>query len=148
MPHHMRLRAEGPLEFIDMAYCEDISLALIRVLEHASFHKGVRLAGYAANIDYWAAELRHALDCIAGYDLRFRALVEARVACAKKLNVEIDPSWITPTITGAELRALEYRLLAAATHFFRLCRDHIERAKIIELEQLLGIRIEDHRGMD
>jgi hypothetical protein len=58
-----------------VAYVEEISLALIRTLEHASFHKGVRLAGYAANADFWAAEVRHALDCIEGYQSRFEAIL-------------------------------------------------------------------------
>jgi hypothetical protein len=62
-----------------MSYVADICLALARVLEQASFHKGVRLAGYAANADYWASKVRHVLDCIAGYDARFRNVKDARV---------------------------------------------------------------------
>ena len=90
-----------------MSYVEDISLSLIRALEHASFHKGVRLAGYAANVDFWAAEVRHALDCLAGYDMRFQSLEDARIEYAQKYKVEIEPSWITPTVTGDELGAIQ-----------------------------------------
>jgi hypothetical protein len=126
-----------------MPYTEEICLALVRVLEHASFHKDVRLAGYAANADFWAAEVRHALDCIAGYEQRFNALKEARTMHAVERRVEIDPAWVTPTVTDKELGLLRQRVLSASTRFFRLCRQHLSRAKVIEVEQLLGIRIEE-----
>ena len=125
-----------------MPYTEEICLALARVLEHASFHKDVRLAGYAANADFWAAEVRHALDCIAGYEQRFNALKEARTKHAAERRVELDPAWVTPTVTDKELRLLQQRVLSASTRFFRLCRQYLSRDKVIEIEQLLGIRIE------
>jgi hypothetical protein len=133
-----------------MTYTEEISLALIRVLEHASFHKDVRLAGFAANADFWADEVRHALDCIAGYEKRFQALRDARTEMASRLHAEIDPSWITPTITAPELNQLKQRVLVAATRFFRLCNEHahLDRSKTVEIETLLGIHIQDYRVAD
>ena len=117
-----------------MSYVADIRLALVRVTEQASFHQGVRLAGYAANVDYWSSEVRHVLDCIAGYEMRFRNLKDARMNYAKEYGLELDPSWITPSITGDELGELNQRVLYAATRFFRLCSVHLDHAKVVELE--------------
>ena len=131
-----------------MAYVEEICLALVRTLEHATFHKGVRLAGYAANAKFWADEVRHVLDCLAGYESRFNNLKNARTQEAEKLRVEVEPAWVTPTLTTGEIDELQKRLKAAATAFMRGCAPHIEHSEVLELEQLLGIRIQNRRPLD
>jgi hypothetical protein len=103
-----------------MTYVEEISLALIRVLEHASLHEGVRLSGYAAKASYWTTEVRHALDCIEGYHARFERLKDARSKFEEQRGMEVDSAWVTPSIIADELAELKQRLLAAATRFFRL----------------------------
>jgi hypothetical protein len=84
------------------AYVEEITLAIVRTLEHASFHKGVRLAGYTANARFWANEVRHALDCIEGYQARSDAFFEARRGYADLYRIELDSALQTPSITPAE----------------------------------------------
>ena len=83
-----------------MTYVEDICLALIRVfIEPYSIGTPQLLAGYAANARFWAAEVRHALDCIAGYESRFAALKAARIEYAAAQQVELDPKSIEPSIS-------------------------------------------------
>jgi len=113
-----------------MSYAVDISLSLIRVLDAAVFFRDARLKGYAANANFWADEVRHALDVIAGHD--------QRVAAWKKA-VPTDHG--DHQISAADLAELNKRLKIAATRFFRLC--HLERSRVLEIEQLLGIDIQD-----
>ena len=127
-----------------MTYMEDICLALIRVFDRAVFYRDERLAGYAANSRFWANETRHALDCLAGYESRFTAFNAARIAQAQSAQEELDPKWLEPSLQSADLKKLQDRLVAVATHFFRLCQSNLERSDVIEIEQLLGIRIEEH----
>lgn len=122
-------------------YVEEITLAIVRTLEHASFHKGIRLAGYAANARFWAEEVRHALDCIEGYQARSDAFLEARRTYAATYRVELDSALTTPSITPAELAAIKRRLLVAATQFFRVCG--LDRGEAQEISLLLGIRATD-----
>ena len=131
-----------------MPYVQDICLALARVMENAVFHKDIRIAGYAANIEFWADEIRHAMDCLAGYDTRFRKLKEARVKEAAKHHVAVDPVWVTPTLTEGELERLQNRLRASATAFMRACCPYVDPAIVRELEVLLGMRIQDRRALD
>ncbi|MFN0198148.1 MAG: hypothetical protein ACKVT0_15485 [Planctomycetaceae bacterium] len=115
-----------------MTYVIDVSLSLIRVLEGAAFFRDERLAGYAANAGFWAAEIRHALDIIAGHDARLAAWRNA-----------VPTSSDQPPVSPADLIQLSKRLKSSATRFFRVCRRHLDRAQVLEIEQLLGIHIEE-----
>ncbi len=95
------------------------------------------MAGYAANADFWAAEVRHVLDVIAGHELRV----------AKWQSATDIPS-VEATISATDLSQLSKRLEVAATRFFRLCQ--LQRGQVLEIEQLLGIDIAhvSHKDMD
>jgi hypothetical protein len=122
-----------------MSYLDDITLALIRVLESAAFHKDpVRLTGYEATIDFWAGEIRHCLDCLAGYELRCARLREARLTWGREHGAEIDPALLASTVTDDDLHRLQGRMQAAATRFMRLCAPEGRKK---EFEQFLGIQI-------
>jgi hypothetical protein len=131
-----------------VTYVEDICFALIRVLDRAVFYRDARLAGYAANAQFWADEVRHAFDCLAGYESRFGALKTARAAQAELTQEQLDPQWFAPTLDSADLTKIHDRLLAVATRFFRLCQPYLDRSQVIEIEQLLGFKIEQHLPMD
>lgn len=120
-----------------MPYVVDVAIALIRVLEGAALLRGERMSGYAANAGFWASEVRHVLDVIAGH--------ESRVARWKSA---VESGSLPDALTASELSHLQKRLTASATRFFRLCA--LERETICEIEQLLGIRIEhvSHRDLD
>ncbi len=126
-----------------MPYLDDICLALIRVLESAAFHKDrIRLAGYRANIDFWASEIRHALDCLEGYEGRFEKLKQAREAVAEKSGQEPEGSKTRRTMSPDDIGRLRDRLLAASARFMRLCAPD---DKAEEYEVLLGVRIRERR---
>ena len=126
-----------------MTYVSEITLALVRVLEAAVYHNDrLRLAGYAANIDFWAAEIRHSLDCLEGYESRFERLKSAREAAAEASAAPLDPAYVTPTVSRDEIGRLRDRLLGASARFLRLCAP-VDRAE--ELEMLVGVRIRDRR---
>ena len=133
-----------------MSYVDDVCYSLIRVLDHASLHSDVRLAGYAPNLDFWVEEVRHCLDCLAGYDARQTKLIDARQRYAAEHNLDLEPALITPSTTDNELRKLEMRLKSSSQKFLKLCCKHqyIDFKRQKEIEQLLGIRINYKRNLD
>ncbi|QDT47646.1 hypothetical protein Pan258_16820 [Symmachiella dynata] len=132
-----------------MSYVDDVSLSLAHVLDQAAFHKDARLAGYAANLDFWVEEIRHCLDVLAGYQQRFNRLVDARREFALERNVELDQAWITRTTTDDELQKLEQRVKSSAQNFLKVCcaTSWIDHVKQCEIEAYLGIRINYSRKL-
>ena len=132
-----------------MSYIDDLSLSLAHVLDRAAFHKEARLAGYADNLDFWVEEIRHCLDCLAGYQQRFNRLVDARRDYASERNMELDPAWITRTTTDDELRKLEQRVKSSAQNFLKACcaANWIDHVKQREIEDYLGVRINYSRKL-
>jgi hypothetical protein len=63
-----------------MAYTSDIAKILADQLTKFAILNRHQLAGHAANLDFWMAEVRHCLDVIDGYGKRFEQL---RVAQAR-----------------------------------------------------------------
>ncbi len=60
-----------------MAFSDDLAALVARQLERFMTLDRHRLAGQAANLDFWVGEARHALDVLDvldGYDARFRRL--------------------------------------------------------------------------
>lgn len=112
-----------------MSYVVDVSLSLIRVLDAAAFFRDERLLGYSANAKFWAAEVRHVLDVIAGHDARIAAWRSA-----------VPTDYLVHQISAEDLTQLSNRLMVTATRFFRLCK--LDRGDVIEIEQLLGIDIQ------
>ena len=122
-----------------MSYVIDVTLSLTRCLEGASFFRDERLKGYAANAAFWAREVRHALDVIESCDSRSAAWRRATGSTSTSSPISPD-----------DQAKLKHRLITDATRFFRLCRPHLERGTILEIEQLLGIDIEhvSHQDRD
>lgn len=121
-----------------MTYVVDVSLALIRVLDRAAFFKNEQqLSGFAANARFGAGEVRHVLDIIAGYDAR---LSEWNRAVGPTNDGSSSP------VSPDDIAKLTKQLRASATRFFRQCRRYLDRAQVIEIEQLLDISIE-HQSM-
>lgn len=112
-----------------MSYVVDISLSLVRVLDAAAFFRDERMLGYSANANFWATEVRHAFDVIAGHD--------SRVATWRSA---VPTDHDDHHLSAEELARLSKRLKAAATRFFRLCK--LERSQVLEIELLLGIDIQ------
>lgn len=133
-----------------MAYVDDVSYALIRVLDHAGLHKGVRLAGYAANLDFWVEEIRHSFDCLSEYERRHVRLVDGCEEFARQNGIEVDSVITTRTTTDDELRRLESRLKSSAQRFLKLCCENqfVDHNRQQEIEAYLGLRINYSRKLD
>jgi hypothetical protein len=58
-------------------YAINLTNELIRVLRRANELPPHRLAGYAANIDFWMDEVKHRMVLIDGYVARFKKMREA-----------------------------------------------------------------------
>jgi hypothetical protein len=59
------------------SYVEVITQETIRLLDRASELHGARVAGYAANLDFWVSEVEHRLHLIATYPQRFERMRSA-----------------------------------------------------------------------
>jgi hypothetical protein len=62
-----------------MAYTIDVSKVLAEVLQRFATLNPHQLAGQAANLDFWLAEIQHSTRLIDGYRTRFEAMQSAQV---------------------------------------------------------------------
>ena len=60
-----------------MAYLDERTTSLVRVLDHATDLKAHRLTGYVANLEFWTDEVASVLKAIDGYPDRAARLKEA-----------------------------------------------------------------------
>lgn len=61
-----------------MAYSTDITKTLtVQISKFVTLNRH-QLAGHAANLDFWVAEVRHCLDVIDGYNGRFEQMKTAQ----------------------------------------------------------------------
>jgi hypothetical protein len=91
-----------------------------------------QLAGQAANLDFWLAQVRHALGVIDGYGVRFVRLAAAEEQYVAAHGTEAHPrgDGLFPSIPppprrvpDRELRKARRALVEAATRFLGRCRD-------------------------
>jgi hypothetical protein len=91
-----------------------------------------QLAGQVENLDFWLAEVRHALAVIDGYGVRFvrlHAAQERYVAVHKITASVVDPAGVTERpppsvrrISDGELRQARRALVEATSRFLERCR--------------------------
>lgn len=92
-----------------------------------------QLAGQVENLDFWMTEVRHALDVIDGYGIRFvrlHAAQERYVAVHNVTTSEIRPAGVTERrpppavrrVPDRELQRARRALVMAATQFLERCR--------------------------
>src|SRR5262245_51946331 len=109
-----------------------------------------QLAGHVANLDFWLAQVRHALAVIDGYGPRFvrmEAVQEDYVAAHGTTLSEVEPAGIRERkphpprrVPERELRTARQALVKAASRFLERCR----RESLISDQQLF----EACRGLD
>lgn len=130
-----------------MTYVEYISKALVHALDRIAIRRGIRLAGYAANVDFWAREIRHCLDCIEEYPERFERMKAAKVAYAKNLGEVLDPAEMVPSTSDRRRLKMALRVRKSARRFLRACAQYgyINYQKQRQLEQYLDIPIDDRK---
>src|SRR5262245_3963038 len=92
-----------------------------------------QLAGQVENLDFWLAEVRHALAVIDGYGVRFvrlHAAQERYVATHRVTVSEVEAHGVSERappavrrIPDRELRQARRALVEATTRFLERCRD-------------------------
>src|SRR5207249_2354290 len=121
--------------------------SLLRVLERAAPFAPHRLAGYAANAEFWASEVRHCRELLDGYFERYRHM---KKATEDYLREHPDsPKWVdsdtrtTRATKDSEIREMRRRLDEAARRFFGRLHDAelLPDERVAELERLLGREI-------
>ena len=110
-----------------MAYVRDISGSLTRVLQHGASLTPHRIAGYAANADFWLHEVEHCFAVLDGYSKRFYAMRHATNAYAA--DHPLDPqradsdTGTTANLKDFEIKELRDSVATAARALFRRCAE-------------------------
>lgn len=67
-----------------MSYLSDVTNPLIKALRHFATLPAHQLAGHAANLDFWRAEVEHRRRIIQSYEERFQCLRDAEQAYGRE----------------------------------------------------------------
>jgi hypothetical protein len=122
-------------------YIDEICQALVRVLTRACEGPPHRFVGYAANVEFWAAEARHCLNVIAGYEERFKRM---RDASTEKEPPRRDWSFgphITTSTKSSDRSAARQQVLDACRRFLKRCEkvNAVPQDEVIALCGQVGI---------
>jgi hypothetical protein len=110
-------------------YIERLCDALADVLTRAAGGTRDRLAGYAANFDFWVDEATHCLELIRDYDERFERFQEAqqRVASVRPLRFNERSGWSPPpaeakrSVSWNERKEARRKVVGAMAKFLSRC---------------------------
>jgi hypothetical protein len=112
-----------------MPYIEDITDPLIHTLTHSGGLSVHQLAGHAANLEFWAGEVKHVLDVIDGYPKRFNGIQQGEKEYAERQELKGLPVThgdrtaprMRRGIKDQELKDLRRRLADAMHHILNRC---------------------------
>jgi hypothetical protein len=130
-----------------MSYVIEQTESLLQVLERAAPLAAHRLAGYAANAEFWASEVLHCRELLDGYFQRYQRMKQGT---EDYLREHPDsPKWVdadtrtTRSTKDSEIREMRRRLDESAGRFFGRLRDVelLTDERVAELERLLGHEI-------
>jgi len=130
-------------------YAFDITNPLISVLEHASILPPHRIAGYAANAEFWLDEIEHCFAVLDGYEKRFYAMRRATTAYVKghplESGVADTDTRTTHNIKDFQLKDLRETVAAGARAFFRRCREFqlLTPELLSRVDQLVNLDYDD-----
>ena len=140
-------------------YMEELCDALARVLDRCAQLDRRRLAGYAANIDFWVSEIQHRLLLVDGcVNRRHRMLAGTDKVYADDINrtpaehadaverlitpnvVDTSTDWIALERDATELRK---KILGSAKGFVMKClaEDLIDQDKLFQIEDRLHVNL-------
>ena len=129
-----------------MPYVLDTASSLAEVLSHAAALSQHRVAGYAANADFWLSEVQHCFEVLDGYDARFSRMRDATDAYVRLHPLDPQRSdakdtHTTKNIKDHEIRAARRRVSDAASAFFTRCAELGLLAPELSapIDELLGI---------
>ena len=130
-----------------MPYIQDITEPLISTLNYTSGLPVHKLAGHAANLEFWVGEVKHAVDVIDGYGERFRRLKEWERTAAQGGGLEWHPfrpeKPLRPGISDHELKELRRGLIESTERVLKRCfaegliseSDLDEYSRILDLDR-------------
>lgn len=114
-----------------MSYSTDMAKLVAEQLSRFVTLNRHQLAGQVENLDFWLAEVRHALGVIDNYGVRFVRMASAEVQYVVAHGTEVHPrgdglfpSFPPPPrrVPDRELRIARRALLEATTRFLERCR--------------------------
>ena len=108
-------------------YVPSVCQPLITTLDYQSGVKPPDLAGFAANLDFWVAEIRHRLALIDGYPARFRRFADAQARWHRDHHLGKLPA---RNLQDRELEELRHRLIRAASRWIA----HLAHEGVVSLE--------------
>jgi hypothetical protein len=111
-----------------MSYVIDTASALADVLSHAAALSPHRVAGYAANAEFWLTEVQRCFQVLDGYEARFARMREATDAYVSLHPIDPQRSdardtHTTKNIKDHEIHAARRSVAQAACAFFSRCAE-------------------------
>lgn len=135
-----------------MPYVEDITEPLIKTLSYTSGLPVRKLAGHAANLEFWVGEVKHAFVVIDGYGERFKKLQDGERLATERLGFEWHPfhgeKWLRPGMSASELKELRRRLGDAVCQLLRRCYKEglILEAELEKRSERLDLKSRELKG--
>ncbi len=130
-----------------MSYVIEQTESLLRVLDRAMPFAAHRLAGYAANAEFWAAQVRHCRELLDGYSERYQSMKRGTEDYLREhpdspQRIDADTR-TTRSTKDSEIREMRRRLDESAGRFFNRLRDAnlLADERIAELVKVLGDQI-------
>lgn len=137
-----------------MAFSSDLAMLVSDQLSRFVTLNRHQLAGQVANLDFWLAQARHALDVIDGYGVRFvrlQATQEQYVATHGNEQVSSEGSNRAASsphrVPDRELRKARQSLLEATSRFLTRCRKEgmISESVLSKACEKMGIKVDSVR---
>lgn len=134
-----------------MSFSKDMAELVTKQLSRFVTLNPHQLAGQVANLDFWLAEVHHALVVIDGYGVRFvrmEAAQEQFVAAHGTTMSEVGPAGVTERrppvprrIPDRELRKVRRAMIEAASRFLQRCRQDglISESQLTAMLSGLGV---------
>jgi len=143
-----------------MTYTDSVTQQLIKVIDYASGLPVHKLAGYASNLDFWVAEIRHCLDVIDGYERRYQRMRqgerkyydEHKDEWQKRRRMGQSPQTQKRSIKAHELSEVRKAIVSASDVFFFRCwrEGFIDAEGLRRIGSILGVDLRpianDHTG--
>ncbi len=135
-----------------MSFSTDLAAMVANQLERFVTLRPHQLAGQVANLDFWLLQVRHAVETLEGYGVRYVRMEGTQQGYAAQhgvsvttLNYDGDPVSEPPhpprRIPDRELQKARRELLAAAERFLNRCRDEglLSDAEFVRACQNVGV---------
>ena len=144
-----------------MIYALEQTQILQRVFDRAVTFPAHRLAGYCANIGFWAAEIHHCLDLLSGYQHRFRAMKQATQEYLRLHPIQPPdippelgrfhmPAWeLDPRtsrgVTDTQIEEARHSLEKSARRFLTRCFEAgvFTEQQLLEINETVGCELVD-----